>query len=145
MAEVLGAVSSAVTLLQLAAKVNEYIRDIKKCPFELAAINNEVDDIRLLVCQIQVLADDDLTLDTFLSRPLYTTIERLKAVDRFLILAQGAPKATRVQWARKKSDLHRLRGDLQDSRQQISAALSLTNAWDCLRYVCYLRELTPTQ
>ena len=128
MAEVLGAVSSAVTLLQLAAKVNEYIRDIKKCPFELAAINNEVDDIRLLVCQIQVLADHDLTLDTFLSRPLCTTIERLKAVDRFLIAAQDAAKTTRLQWTRKKSEMRFLRDNLRDSRQQINAALSLTNA-----------------
>ena len=129
MAEVVGTASAIITLLDAAVKISRLIRDIRYYPDELAAISNEVSDLRLLVCQVDSLALEDLTLDTYLTSPVRSANKRLKSVEAFLQNIIKRPKLAWARWALDKLEAQKLQADLRDARQQIDAALSLASMY----------------
>lgn len=141
MAEVLGTVSAVATLFDVAVRISKIIRDMRHCPVELTALQNEVSELRLLVHQIESLELEKSTFDTYLAPSLHATVKRLRSVQRFLQKIEKRPRLAQARWVCEKDHAQGLQVSLRDARQQIIAALSVLNMYGSS---CLSRERQAT-
>lgn len=104
------------------------IQDLKNSSDEILSISNEISDIQLLVFQVQQLPLEDRNIARYLTMPIQQTERRLAKLRDVFDPICRRPKVLRPEWALSKRQVRHLLTDLRDSRSQLAAALTLSNA-----------------
>ncbi|KAL9119292.1 MAG: hypothetical protein Q9187_004154 [Circinaria calcarea] len=125
---------------------------LRGAPNTIRALNNEIEDLRLLLQEIDTLLRRDIDssgppLHQSLSGSLQRAKEKLLELEGILeyqimiVGDHGNATVNRFAWARQQTTVQRIQGDLRSIRLDLVAALGLLNASTSYRIVTRLERI----